>query len=87
MDNKEIICPACKSSKLMIKYEAKYVYSYAIDNDAPGFKNTTELLPFMYDNREQTEAKQYIECNACGAQYPCFYSLGSNALDFKLLQK
>lgn len=87
MDNNRFMCPVCKSDKLMIKYEAKYVYSYEIDNDAPGLRNTTEFLPFMYDRREQTEAKQYIECVVCGTQYPCFFSQGSQGLDLKVLHQ
>ena len=87
MDNKRFLCPACKSNKLMVKYEAKYVYSYEIDNDAPGLKNTKEFLPFLYDKREQTETKQYIECSACRTQYPCFFTQGSKGLDFKVLHQ
>jgi hypothetical protein len=70
----------------MIKYEAKYVYSYVIDNDAPGLKNTDEFLPFLYDRREQTESRQYIECSSCGTLFPCFIPQGSRELDFKLLK-
>ena len=87
MENNQFLCPACNSKKLMVKYEAKYVYSYEIDNDAPGLKNTTEFLPFLHDKREQTEAKQYIECSFCGTQYPCFFSQGSQDLDFKVLHR
>ncbi|TYQ18113.1 UNVERIFIED_CONTAM: hypothetical protein Cloal_0520 [Acetivibrio alkalicellulosi] len=87
MDNNRLLCPTCNSNKLMIKYEAKYVYSYVIDNDAPGLKNTAEFLPFMYDGREQTESKQYIECSGCGNQYPCFISHWDERINFKVLQK
>lgn len=68
------ICPACNSNGLTLKYEATYVYSYLIDESAPGTKNDEEFLSFLYDNREQTNAKQYIECNFCGARYPYYKS-------------
>ena len=86
MDNK-LLCPTCNSNKLSIKYEAKYVYSYMIDNDAPGLRNKEELLPFMYDKREQTQSRQYIECSVCGTQYPCFISQWNEGINFKVLQQ
>lgn len=83
MPNNQLTCPVCKSNKLMMKYEAKYVYTYVIDSDTPGLKNETEFLPFLYDKREQTEADQYIECGTCGARFPCYYSQAEDGFDFK----
>jgi transcription elongation factor Elf1 len=85
--NNSFTCPACNGKTLVAKYEAKYVYSYIIDDDAPGLKNTEEFLPFLYDNREQKEARQYIECSVCGAQFPCYFSEGNKGIDFKVFQK
>lgn len=87
MENNRLICPACSSNELTAKYEAGYIYSYIIDSDAPGLKNTEEFLPFLYDNREQKEARQYVECNTCKTQYPCFFTEGNKGIDFKVLQK
>ncbi|MDP4181318.1 MAG: hypothetical protein Q8942_09525 [Bacillota bacterium] len=87
MENGQVVCPSCNNSKLTAKYEAKYIYSYIIDTDAPGLKNKYETLPFMYDKRDQVEARQYIECDTCGAKYPCFFSQNSIGIDFKVLQK
>ncbi len=84
MQNNHLMCPICKSSKLAMKYEAKYVYTYMIDNDTPGLKNETEFLSFLYDKREQTEASQYIECGSCGTRFPCFYSQVEKGFDIKL---
>lgn len=81
------ICPVCGKSELTAKYEAKYVYSYILDSDAPGSKNSLEFLPFLYDKRDQLEAKQYIECNICKTQYPCFFTEGNKGIDFMVLQK
>lgn len=82
-----LICPVCNNSNLFIKYEATYVYSYAINGNAPGTKNTIEFLPYLYDNREQTETKQYIECNFCKAKFPCVFDQWDNGIDIDAIQE
>ncbi|OPX44897.1 hypothetical protein CLHUN_14510 [Ruminiclostridium hungatei] len=75
-------CPNCSSSTFLIKYEATYVYSYNIDSDAPGLKNTTGFLPFMFDKREQKDARQYLECQTCGRQFPYYLDVdGKTGID------
>ena len=69
-----LICPVCKNNNFLIKYEATYVYSYIIDSDAPGLRNTDEFLSFMFDNREQKDTKQYLECNNCGSIFNCYFN-------------
>lgn len=83
MHNNGLRCTICNGNQLMVKYEAKYVYSYTIDEDSPGLKNTEEFLPFLYDDRKQTEAIQYIECNTCNMKYPVISTHGSRGIDFK----
>ncbi len=63
-------CPICNGKKLILRYEASYVYSYILDEDAPGLKNSEEFLSFLYDKREQTNSRTFIECYECGTQYP-----------------
>lgn len=87
MKKKQFTCPACGGKKLMAKYEAKYVYSYRIDSDSPGILNTDEFYPFLYDNREQTESKQFIECTACGAQYPCSFTTDNKGIKSEVLEQ
>ena len=70
MDNKVYRCPICSGSELILRYEASYVYSYVVDSDAPGLKNTEEFLSFLYDRREQKDTRTYVECSRCGTQYP-----------------
>lgn len=70
MDDKKYTCPVCKSNNLYLKHEASYVYSYILDSDAPGSKNTEIFSPFLYDRREQTSSSEYVECNNCKAKYP-----------------
>ena len=70
MESNNYQCPVCDSANLTLRYEASYVYSYVIDSDAPGLKNSDEFLSFLYDKREQKDTRTYIECNSCGTQYP-----------------
>ncbi len=70
----QLICRACHGHRFNINYEATYVYSYEIDNDAPGLHNSVEFLPYQYDRREQQEARQYLECRTCGQKYPCYFN-------------
>lgn len=63
-------CPICRSSNLTLRYEASYIYSYIIDDNAPGLSNSEEFLSFQYDKREQKDNRSFIECNQCKSQYP-----------------
>lgn len=78
MENTIYQCPICKGSELTLRYEASYVYSYVVDSDAPGLKNSEEFLSFLYDKRELKGDRTYVECNQCKTQYP--YSLLDSAL-------
>lgn len=88
MDDKNLLqCPNCGGHNFLIKYEATYVYSYNIDSNAPGYKNTEEFLPFMYDKREQKDARQYLECKECCLQFPCYLSAWDNKIGGQELQR
>ncbi|MCX8131477.1 MAG: hypothetical protein N3I35_15470 [Clostridia bacterium] len=84
---KQIICPLCNNTSFVVRYEATYVYSYYIDSDAPGIKNSHEFLPFMFDNREQKDSRQYIECISCKAIYPCYFNEWNSGIGQVDLQK
>lgn len=87
MENfKGLVCPVCSSNYFAIKYEAGYIYSYAIDSNAPGLQNNDEFLPFLFDGREQKETKQYIECVTCGSKYPCYFNHWENDISIQVLQ-
>ncbi|EIW18862.1 hypothetical protein SAMN04515679_3376 [Pelosinus fermentans] len=81
-----VICPSCNDDHLILKYVATYEYSYILDSDAPGLKNTNELLPHMYDKREQKDTQQYIECRTCGISYPCYFDRWTERMNKKALQ-
>ena len=84
---KPLECPACNSHNLLLKYEAAYVYSYVIDDNAPGLQNEQEFLSFLYDNREQTSSRQYLQCGACRAEYPCFFNDWDGTASIRALQE
>lgn len=79
MENNSYLCPICNNNNLTLRHEASYVYSYVMDSDAPGVKNTEEFLSFLYDKREQRDTRTYVECNKCGTQYP--YTFINGVLD------
>ncbi len=70
MKNRKYICPVCREDKLILRHEASYVYSYVIDADMPGLQNTEAFLSYLYDKRELTSSRNYIECKTCNTQYP-----------------
>lgn len=84
---KQLVCPVCNANKFIIRYQATYVYSYLIDSDAPGSHNTEEFLPFMYDNREQQDTKQFLECRECGTKYDCYFNQWDKGKSLSDLQK
>lgn len=87
--NFPLICPTCNTKNFVLKHEATYVYSYSIDSisNAPGLKNDKEFLPFMYDNREQKGTSQYLECQGCGAKYPCYFDHWDSKVGLKALNE
>lgn len=79
-------CPVCGHRDFLIKYEATYVYSYVVDSNAPGLRNDYEFLPFMFDNREQKETKQFIECHTCRTKFPCYFNHLDRNIGLDVLQ-
>ncbi|ROR23971.1 hypothetical protein EDD66_112102 [Mobilisporobacter senegalensis] len=70
MKENKFICPICNSSDMTLRHEVNFVYSYKIDIDEPGLKNSEVFLSYEYDKRENKYSREYIECNRCGTQYP-----------------
>ena len=85
--NDPIICPVCNDNRLILKYETTYEYSYILDTNAPGLHNTKELLPYMYDSREQKDAQQYIECKTCRTRFPCYFDKWSDGITPQMIQE
>lgn len=86
--SQSISCPTCNGKNFLAKYEATYVYTYKIDNPrTKALTDNSENLPFLFDKRDQPSSKQYIECQKCGAQYPCSFKLGTDKIDFTILRR
>ena len=70
--NESLVCPKCNSKYLKMKHESTYVYTYKIGTPVNGdFSDEKENLPFLFENREEINSKEYIECEKCGEKYPC----------------
>ena len=82
-----VACPECNNNQLLLQYVVTYEYSYALDENAPGECNTGELLPYLYDNREQKESHQHIKCKTCGATFPCYFDHWDQGISTAVLQK
>ncbi|SHI58300.1 hypothetical protein [Lutispora thermophila] len=86
MDGK-IACPQCGSNNLIAKFKASYVYSYRIGEHAPEGENKDEFLPFLFDNREKVDSKEYLECENCRATFPCDFNEDTRGVSMTILQK
>jgi len=85
---KSLTCPKCNGVHFEIKREATFLYSYTFDTPLNNEKsNDNEALPFLFDNREQLNSIEYIECKQCGGKYPCDLNNENNNIHFTILQK
>lgn len=83
-----VVCPKCNSKNFEIKHEATYCYTYKIDLlNAKLDDEELENLPFLFDNREQTDFKEYIECSKCGVKYPCSIDKDNQTIDLTIMKK
>ena len=86
--NETIICPKCNSKNFEIKHQATYLYTYKIDTTSANTDDVeSQNLPFLFDNREQTCFKEYIECNKCGVRYPCSIDTDNQTIDLTIMRK
>lgn len=84
MQEQNYTCPVCNGKELYLKHEASYVYSYLMDSDAPGMKNSEMFSPFLYDRRNQTSSQEYVECDNCKTRFQTdliFGALNSSSFD------
>ncbi|WP_246615562.1 hypothetical protein [Clostridium thailandense] len=83
-----LICPKCNNNSFNIKREATYVYTYKLNTpDTKLRSDNKSALPFLFDNREKTCSKEYLECTKCGAHYPCPFFTDTEKIDLTILQK
>ncbi|WAG59681.1 hypothetical protein [Clostridium estertheticum] len=86
--NESLICPKCNGKNFEIKHEATFLYTYKIDIVNASIDNEeSENLPFLFDNREQTSFKEFIECDNCGTKYPCSFDKYNQTIDLTIMKK
>lgn len=86
--NESIVCPKCNSKNFEIKHEATYLYTYKINMVNANIDNEdSENLPFLFDNREQTDFKEFIECKSCGTKYPCSIDKDNQTINLTIMKK
>ncbi|NLJ40575.1 MAG: hypothetical protein GX352_03040 [Clostridiales bacterium] len=86
--NQPLLCPNCNGTYFEIKREATYLYSYKLDTPlTEGWSTEKEMLPFLFDNREQIDSKEYIQCVECKTKYPCNLEGGDPNIHLTIVQK
>lgn len=86
--SKNLHCPKCHRGEFEIKRMVTYIYTYKISNDNKDKSlDKTEELPFLFDNREKTESKEYLLCKACKSKYPINLEEEDTKINFTILSK
>ena len=81
-----LVCTKCSNKEFEMKREATYLYTYDMDNHEK-WLSKTEILPFLFDNREQIDEKEYLVCKKCGSVYPCSLDKVSKEIELTILRK
>jgi hypothetical protein len=83
-----LICSKCNGTHFSVKREATYLYSYNLDTPESGhWSKETEALPFLFDNRELVQSHEYIQCEQCGARFPCSLDDRNSTINFTIESK
>jgi uncharacterized protein YbaR (Trm112 family) len=86
--NESLVCPKCNGTEFTVKREATYLYSYKLNTPiSRELSDNEEALPFLFDNREQICDNEYLQCEKCGAQYPCDLEGAREKVHLTILQK
>ena len=86
--NDHLICPKCASTHFVIKRETTFLYTYKLETPiTEHWSAEEEALPFLFDNREQLNNKEYLECNKCRAQYAFDFDDTDSKIHLTILQK
>lgn len=83
-----ITCAKCNGTHFTVKREATYLYSYNLDTPESGqWSKDPEALPFLFDNRELVQSNEYLQCENCGARFPCSLDERNNTINFTIERK
>lgn len=86
--NEKLLCPNCKGNKFEVKREATFLYTYKLNTPLTNeWSPEHEALPFLFDNREQIDNREYIECTSCKKRYSCSLDEPGSKIHLTILQK
>lgn len=86
--DESLVCPKCNSSHFEMKREATYVYTYEVNPpDMVSDIKETKEVPYLFDNREQINEKEYLICKECNSTFPCTVDRENNKISLTILQK
>lgn len=76
-----LICTNCSGSHFTLKRIATYLYNYDLEN------MNSEALPFLFDNRELMQSREYLQCEQCGAEFPCTLDERNSTINLTIERK
>jgi ribosomal protein L40E len=80
-----MICTKCNGNHFTVKREATFLYSYKLDTPDTGqWSKDPEALPFLFDYRELIDSHEYLQCEKCGARFPCSLDDRNNTINFTI---
>ena len=83
-----LICTKCNSKEFVMKREATYLYTYAIDNiNLVESVISTEETPYVFNNREIIEEKDFLVCKNCGEKYSYSLDKVNSKIKLTIVQK
>lgn len=86
--NNPLTCPNCNDNFFQIKREATYIYTYEVNSPkAESMTKNLEEVPYLFENREQLNEKEYLLCKNCGTKFPCSLNKEKNNISLTILQK
>ncbi|SHJ63407.1 hypothetical protein SAMN02745163_02320 [Clostridium cavendishii DSM 21758] len=83
-----LTCPKCNGVHFTVKRETTFLYSYKLETHVAkeNIKNDCNL-PFLFDNREQIDNIEYLQCDECGTMYNYDASKDNSNIQLTILQK
>ena len=83
-----LICQKCSGVYFQVKREATYLYTYNLETPyTEKWSKDDEGLAFLFDNREQINSKDYLECEQCKEKYSCDLDSKTSKIHFTISKK
>lgn len=82
----DLSCKKCNSNNFLLRKESTFIYSYKVNVTEIGLDDE-DYLPFIFDNREEKERREFLECQDCKTTYPVRIEEKNNKIRLTILQK